>query len=217
MEYIKLFSAHTDYEDYIASTGAVLPNVSYCEDADDVHFNPEIQPPSYDYLIHYAAPSKLVETQTVQSYGLHTTAFTTANGSHTFISHDFNNGVGTIEFDSNVISLDSGAFAGCSITAIGIPYTVTSIADGVFYNCSGLTMVEIPFNVNSIGPNAFIGCSSMETIYVGNQTPPTIASNTFEENPRGPIFYVPNESVNAYRTAPNWSAFAHLIYPVNNS
>lgn len=40
MEYLKLFSAHTDYEDYASGGTMVRPNVSYCEDVKDVHYNP---------------------------------------------------------------------------------------------------------------------------------------------------------------------------------
>ena len=40
----------------------------------------------------------------------------------------------------------------------GITYSVTSIGDGAFYYCSGLTSVTIPNSVTSIGDNAFNGC-----------------------------------------------------------
>jgi hypothetical protein len=40
MEYLKLFSSHTDYEDYASGGTMVRPNVSYCEDVKDVHYNP---------------------------------------------------------------------------------------------------------------------------------------------------------------------------------
>lgn len=37
--YIKLFNTHSEYETYITSSDKILPNLSYCEDIDDVHFN----------------------------------------------------------------------------------------------------------------------------------------------------------------------------------
>ena len=40
MEYLKLFSSHTDYEEYLTGGTMVKPNVSYCEDVKDVHYNP---------------------------------------------------------------------------------------------------------------------------------------------------------------------------------
>jgi len=30
MKYLKLFDSHSDYEEYIDSEDAVLPNISYC-------------------------------------------------------------------------------------------------------------------------------------------------------------------------------------------
>ena len=43
-EYIKKFSAHDDYEDYMSSQDKILPNVSYCDDDNEVHYNPYIAP-----------------------------------------------------------------------------------------------------------------------------------------------------------------------------
>ena len=40
MKYIKLFNTHDDYETYINSQDRILPNVSYCEIEDEVHYNP---------------------------------------------------------------------------------------------------------------------------------------------------------------------------------
>lgn len=39
-EYIKLFQNHTQYEAYKNSANYVTPNVSYCEQQDEVHYNP---------------------------------------------------------------------------------------------------------------------------------------------------------------------------------
>ena len=39
-KYIKLFQTHSEYEAYIGGEDAFLPNVSYCEDINDVHYNP---------------------------------------------------------------------------------------------------------------------------------------------------------------------------------
>ncbi len=44
MEYIKLFQTHADYSAYIGGSDKVLPNVSYCEDNNEVHYNPYVSP-----------------------------------------------------------------------------------------------------------------------------------------------------------------------------
>lgn len=39
MDYIKLFNSHDEYEEYISGSSKTLPNISYCIDANDVHYN----------------------------------------------------------------------------------------------------------------------------------------------------------------------------------
>ena len=43
---------------------------------------------------------------------------------------------------------------------------VTSIGDGAFFRCSGLTSVTIPNSVTSIGNEAFYGCSGLKKVIV---------------------------------------------------
>ena len=50
MEYLKSFSSHTDYEEYLTGGTMVKPNVSYCEDVKEVHYNPIPHDYSQDYL-----------------------------------------------------------------------------------------------------------------------------------------------------------------------
>ena len=40
MKYIKQFSSHTDYEEWVDEFGLTYPNVSQCVEEDDVHYNP---------------------------------------------------------------------------------------------------------------------------------------------------------------------------------
>ena len=45
-----------------------------------------------------------------------------------------------------------------SVTYGGISYPVTSIGEGAFHDCSGLTIVTIPNSVTEIGEGAFYYC-----------------------------------------------------------
>ena len=66
-----------------------------------------------------------------------------------------------------VTSIGDGAFSVCSgLTKITIPNGVTSIRDGAFSNCSGLTEITIPDSVTSIGDNAFSDCSGLTEITI---------------------------------------------------
>ena len=51
-----------------------------------------------------------------------------------------------------------------SVTYSGTTYSVTSIGERAFYNCSSLTSVTIPNSVTSIGENAFEWCSNLTSV-----------------------------------------------------
>ena len=49
--YLKEFSTHSEYEQYINGSGAILPNVSVCTTEGDVHYNPYVDPyAGHDYV-----------------------------------------------------------------------------------------------------------------------------------------------------------------------
>lgn len=43
MKYLKLFETHAEYSIYINGQDTILPNVSYCEDNNEVHYNPWVE------------------------------------------------------------------------------------------------------------------------------------------------------------------------------
>ena len=43
-KYLKKFENHSDYKTYIDGQDAILPNVSLCEDQNDIHYNPIVPP-----------------------------------------------------------------------------------------------------------------------------------------------------------------------------
>ena len=53
-EHIKLFETHSDYEEYINSQDKILPNVSFCKDSEEVHYNEKPHDYSEDYLTFVA-------------------------------------------------------------------------------------------------------------------------------------------------------------------
>ena len=141
----------------------------------------------------------------------------------------------TAEMLEGVTSIGNGAFANCSaLTSITIPSSVTSIGDSAFSNCSALTSITIPSGVTSIGDNAFSSCSalasitipegatriggyafnycySLTSVTVRATTPPTLGYNAFGSTSNPLIIYVPAASVETYKTAYNWSAYASKI------
>ena len=179
--------------------------------------------------IVYYSSSKLVETTSDKTTGLHTNAFDS-----TIVFHTFSYGIGEVDFDSIVTVIGDYAFYSCNnITRIDIPYNVTSIGYAAFYNCRGLTSVTIPDSVTvimqyafsdctsltsctignsvtSIGNSAFNGCSGLTSITVEATTPPTLGSSVFNSTNNCPI-YVPNESVETYKATSGWTTYASRI------
>ena len=171
-KYLKLFETHAEYESFI-QTDYDKPNVSYCEDNNEVHYNPFV-PPLPNNIITYEASEKLTETTSDKSSGLHTNKFGT-----TMVSHTFENGVGTIEFEGDVTSIGSWAFYQCtSLTSVTIPNSVTSIDTNAFYQCTSLTSITIPNSVTIIGQSVFLDCSSLSSITIPNSVT-SIAGNIF--------------------------------------
>ena len=69
----------------------------------------------------------------------------------------------------SVTSIGELAFANCSgLTSITIPNSVTSIGERAFAGCSSLTSITIPKSVPSIGDKAFYYCSSLTSVTIGN-------------------------------------------------
>ena len=69
----------------------------------------------------------------------------------------------------SVTSIGEWAFDECTgLTSIDIPNSVTSIGVGAFYGCTGLTSIDIPNSVTSIGVGAFYGCTGLTSIEIPN-------------------------------------------------
>ena len=69
----------------------------------------------------------------------------------------------------SVTSIGNGAFEGCSgLTSVTVGICVTSIGYEAFRDCSGLTSVTIPNSVTSIGEYAFYECSGLTSVTIPN-------------------------------------------------
>ena len=74
---------------------------------------------------------------------------------------------GTVVIPNSVTSIGEGAFFDCrGLTNITIPDGVTSIGDSAFHECSSLTSITIPDSVTNIGDYAFFVCRNFTSVTI---------------------------------------------------
>ena len=112
-----------------------------------------------------------------------------------------------------VTTIDNGAFQGCkNLYFVELSKSLTKLGADVFKDCSNLTSVVVPELVTEIGNKAFYNCMSVKYTFLST-TPPTLGTDVFY-NANKEIhrtFYVPAESVDAYKTADGWKDYANII------
>lgn len=100
----------------------------------------------------------------------------------------------TVEVSTNA-SFTGVANIPASVTNGNNTYTVTSIGDNAFYNCSGLTSVTIPNSVTSIGLSAFYNCLGLTSFIIPNSVT-SINQSAFESCKGITSVTIPNSVTN---------------------
>lgn len=110
-----------------------------------------------------------------------------------------------------VTSIGDSVFRNCSdLGWIAIPDKVTSIGDGTFAY-SGMGWITIPSRMTSLGDSVFAGCANLKKIYVRNSTPPAVGSGSFYQVDKSTCkLYVPIGSKEAYAAAEGWKDFLNI-------
>lgn len=121
--------------------------------------------------------------------------------------------VSKLTLGKNVKEIRSFAFSNNnSIRSVVIPDSVTTIGYWSFYGCDYLVSLTIGAGVTAMdGP--YIRTSSLHSVYCKAVTPPTNADeyySIFTSN-KDFVIYVPQGSVDAYKSADAWFEYADLI------
>lgn len=92
---------------------------------------------------------------------------------------------------------------------------VTNIASWFNGNTAIESFDELDYftGVTSISSNAFNGCANLQKLIFRYAIPPTLGASAFA-NTSFPI-YVPDASLEAYKTATNWNTYADRIHPLS--
>lgn len=124
-----------------------------------------------------------------------------------------------VDLPNSLVSIYGGAFDGCSsLTTIEIPKSVTSLGTNAFSRCNNLMSFTVPSAVTFMGNQIFDECYNLAFVNILNDNPPTLGQYSYDidfptSNANFAI-YVPYESVDAYKMAPNWSTYANYIQPL---
>lgn len=134
-------------------------------------------------------------------------------------------------------SISDHTFKGCTDLQVNeIHSGITSIGSSSFYECKGFTKMRVLGNnveikndafrytsliefecvgtITSIGNIAFCNNSDLIKFVINNITPPTFGTKVFNNTAIADgtgYIYVPDESIEAYQTATNWSTWASQI------
>ncbi len=119
----------------------------------------------------------------------------------------------TVTISDGVTNIGGSAFYQCiDLISIEIPSSVIEIGFYAFGGCGSLASVTIPSSVTTIGKCAFRFCSSLVEIKCEAIEPPSCDEFVFDfVNTTDCKLYVPEESIEKYRTADQWKDFANII------
>jgi len=96
----------------------------------------------------------------------------------------------------------------------GYTYTINSIGDSAFSECSSLTSIDIPNGVTNIGENAFSGCTAMTWLVCHAAIPPVCGQQALDGIDKWHCtLVVPNGCVTAYQQADQWKDFFYIDDP----
>lgn len=152
------------------------------------------------------------------------------------MAFEFCENLNSITIPDGVTKIDSETFLECSgLESVSLGSGLTEIGYRAFYGCTSLKSVTIPDNVTKIGESAFKGCeklesltlgtgitmieycafdncSSLKSVYCKATTPPDfMGAYNFKGRASDCKFYVPRNSVEAYKNDASWKQFADNI------
>lgn len=117
-----------------------------------------------------------------------------------------------IALPQSVETIGRNAFAATGLCSFALPEGITSTSEYICFNCQKLTVLILPATVTSIGYRAFSYCEALTEIHCKATTPPTLEQYAFEDVVKERKIFVPQGSVEAYKTADGWSDFADQIF-----
>ena len=192
-KYLNVFNTLAEYQAFSASTEYVQPNVALVKETNVLYYDYGDNKPKVD-MSDYK-----LETEEISVGG-------NKYGKEAIIK---------INYIPNGITSLQGAFGRFTslVSVLEIPSSVTNMSS-TFNGCTSLINApEIPSGVTNMS-YTFNGCTSLKEVTFLHTTPPSY-DNTLFGCSKLETIYVPDKSVNAYKTATRWLEFASRIKPLS--
>ena len=118
-------------------------------------------------------------------------------------------------FGEGVTEIGINAFLNCgNLASLTLSKSLTKIDSNAFRG-TAITSLEIFSATTIIGTYAFNDCSQLTKVVIRATNPPRLFGATFDNNASDRLIYVPDASVDTYKSATNWSAYADSIRPLS--
>ena len=239
-KYIKVFDTVEEYNAYSGGTAFTSPNISYIKSTDETkyddneikHYSEDCESwikiiPQESYTSTTFSINNAVESVEIPSgctsisdsglYGFKSLKRLVIPDSVTNVGYQavaFCTALESVTIGSGLTVISTSMFSHCTVlSGVTIPTTITKLYDSCFTDCHSLTEIEIPSGVTLIDYYAFFNCDGLTNVILNCSTPPNLGSAAFYNTTC--IFYVPDESVDAYKSATNWSSLSDRIKPIS--
>lgn len=229
MENIKLFATKQLRSNYEDSTSYVEPYVSLEEESNEVSYNTisEIKVTVRDGATVTLAGDVILNAG-VNIVNTKVTKFDIYNGKNNITEIDYSNYRGTdipvgafansslekLIITGKVNNINAGAFRDVSSLRRAILTSVSTIADEAFSMCSNLQSIVVSNNLAEVGNNAFFHCNNLTDITFESNFQIFSFTHLLQQIPSVQNIYVPQDAVQAYKTASGWSAYVSKIKPI---
>jgi hypothetical protein len=145
----------------------------------------------------------------------------TTIGSYAFTSATMGGGEAELIFP-NVKTIGYFAFQSLKVKKITFGSLTKIPGEGYSFACfryCTMTEMDLPDTLTEIQQYGLYECRNLTTLIIRATNPPTLGSNAFTGTPSTMpstmTIYVPDGSVEAYKTATNWSTYANRIKPLS--
>ncbi len=126
-------------------------------------------------------------------------------GAYAFAGLFFKN----VDLPDGLEEMGEAAFGSCAhLESIDLGANLKSLPEKALQYCGSLTTLSLPATVSAIGADALSDCNTLSALYCLGSVPPVLSAAL----PAQTSVYVPQASLESYKAADSWSAYADRIF-----